>query len=93
MAELRRLDGTRSCLLMNEHLVGRGPQCALRLTASYVSTQHALVRWDGYAWEVLDRGSRNGTQLDGALLEPGRPQRLLKGHLLTFGHPHRLAWR
>jgi hypothetical protein len=86
MAELRRTDGTRSYLLMTEHLVGRGPQCALRLSAGYVSTQHALIRWDGVAWELLDRGSRNGTQLNGALLEPGRPYRLLKDSVLTFGH-------
>jgi hypothetical protein len=86
MAELRRTDGTRSCLLMSEHLVGRGPQCALRLTGGYVSAQHALIRWDGWAWELLDRGSRNGTQLNGALLEPGRAYRLTKDAVLTFGH-------
>lgn len=86
MAELRRTDGTRSCLLTTEHLVGRGPQCALRLTAPYVSTQHALIRWDGYAWELLDRGSRNGTQLNGAGVEPGRAYRLSKDAIITFGH-------
>lgn len=86
MAELRRTDGTRSCLLMTEHLVGRGPQCALRLSGGYVSTQHALIRWDGHAWEVLDRGSRNGTQLNGVVLEPGRGYRLLRDALITFGH-------
>ncbi|HKY37283.1 MAG TPA: FHA domain-containing protein [Polyangiaceae bacterium] len=85
MAELRRTDGTRSCLLMNEHLIGRGPQCALRLGAPYVSTQHALIRWAGSWWEVLDRGSRNGTQLNGAVIEPGRPYRLAKDHVLMFG--------
>jgi hypothetical protein len=86
MAELRRTDGTRSCLLMTEHLVGRGPQCALRLVGGYVSTQHALIRWDGHAWELLDRGSRNGTQLNGMPIEPGRAHRLLKDAVLTFGH-------
>jgi hypothetical protein len=86
MAELRRTDGTRSCLLMNEHLIGRGPQCALRLSAPYVSTQHALIRWAGSWWELLDRGSRNGTQLNGAVVEPGRPYRLAKDQVLTFGH-------
>jgi hypothetical protein len=86
MAELRRTDGTRSCLLMTEHLIGRGPQCALRLTAGYVSTQHALIRWDGWAWELLDRGSRNGTQLNGVVAEPGRAYRLKKDAVLTFGH-------
>jgi hypothetical protein len=71
---------------MNEHLIGRGPQCALRLSAPYVSTQHALIRWDGSCWELLDRGSRNGTQLNGAPVEPGRAYRLAKDHVLTFGH-------
>jgi hypothetical protein len=71
---------------MTEHLVGRGPQCALRLTAGSVSTQHALIRWDGFSWELLDRGSRNGTQLNGVLLESGRAYRLLKDAVLTFGH-------
>src|SRR5258707_3465691 len=86
MAELRRADGTRSCVLMTEHLVGRGPQCALRLNGAYVSTQHALIRWDGFAWEVLDRGSRNGTQLNGEPIDSGRAYRLLKDAVLTFGH-------
>lgn len=71
---------------MTEHLVGRGSQCALRLLAGYVSAQHALIRWDGRAWEVLDRGSRNGTQVNGSPLEPGRNVRLSEGAVLTFGH-------
>jgi hypothetical protein len=86
MAELRRFDGSRSCLLMTEHLVGRGPQCALRLQAGYVSAQHALIRWDGRSWELIDRGSRNGTQLNGMSLEPGRAYRLLKDAQILFGH-------
>jgi hypothetical protein len=87
MAELRQERGERSCILMAEHLIGRGPQCALRLSANYVSSQHALIRWSGNGWEVLDRGSRNGTRLNGAALEPGRAYRLLKGANLSFGHP------
>lgn len=86
MAELRRTDGSRSCVLLPEHLVGRGSQCALRLSAGYVSTQHALIRWDGRAWELLDRGSRNGTQLNGASIETGRAYRLTKDAIITFGH-------
>jgi FHA domain len=86
MAELRRFDGSRSCRLMTEHLVGRGPQCALRLQAGYVSAQHALIRWDGRAWEIIDRGSRNGTQLNGMSLEPGRAYRLLTDAQICFGH-------
>ena len=86
MGELRRSDGSRSCRLMTEHLVGRGPQCALRLQAAYVSAQHALIRWDGRSWEIIDRGSRNGTQLNGMSLEPGRAYRLVKDAQILFGH-------
>jgi hypothetical protein len=86
MAELREASGTRSCVLTTEHLIGRGPQCALRLTGSYVSSQHAVIRWFGQGWELLDRGSRNGTQLNGAPAEPGRAYRLTKGAVITFGH-------
>lgn len=88
MAKLHEEGGTRSCVLLPEHLIGRGPQCALRLTdKNYVSSQHAVVRWSGNGWEAIDRGSRNGTRLDGSVLEPGRAHRLLKGSVLSFGHP------
>jgi pSer/pThr/pTyr-binding forkhead associated (FHA) protein len=86
MAELREADGTRACILTPEHLIGRGPQCALRLAGNYVSSQHAVIRWVGNGWELLDRGSRNGTQLNGLLVEPGRPYRLSKGAIITFGN-------
>ncbi|HEY3500291.1 MAG TPA: FHA domain-containing protein [Polyangiaceae bacterium] len=86
MGELSRFNGDERRRLLSQHLIGRGPECALRLPGSYVSTQHALVRWHGHAWEVLDRGSRNGTRLDGEPLEPGRPYRLKKGATITFGH-------
>jgi pSer/pThr/pTyr-binding forkhead associated (FHA) protein len=86
MAELREASGTRACVLTPEHLIGRGPQCALRLGGNYVSSQHAVIRWFGHGWELLDRGSRNGTQLNGAPVEPGRAYRLSKGAVITFGH-------
>lgn len=86
MAELREVSGSRSCILTPEHLVGRGPQCALRLAKKYVSSQHAVIRWFGNGWELLDRASRNGTQLNGATVEPGRPYRLTKGAVIAFGN-------
>jgi pSer/pThr/pTyr-binding forkhead associated (FHA) protein len=86
MAELQEANGTRRCVLTPEHLIGRGPQCALRLTGNYVSSQHAVIRWFGHGWELLDRGSRNGTQLNGAPAEPGRAYRMSKGAVITFGH-------
>jgi len=87
MAELREESGQRSCILMAEHLIGRGPQCALRLSPQYVSTQHAVIRWTGNGWELIDRASRNGTRLNGETVERGRPYRLVKGSVVSFGHP------
>lgn len=87
MGELSRINGEDPRRLLSQHLIGRGPECALRLSGSYVSTQHALIRWQGHGWELLDRGSRNGTHLNGEPVEPGRPYRLTKGATLNFGHP------
>ncbi len=87
MAVLRRTKGERAVRLSPEHLVGRGPQCALRLEREYVSGQHAVVRWGPGGWEVIDRGSHNGTHLNGRLLEAGRAHALKQGDVLAFGHP------
>ncbi len=87
MAEIARdTEPSRTHVLEPEHLVGRGPQCSLRLTGYYVSAQHAVVRWSGARWEVIDRGSRNGTVLDGEPLQPGRPYPLGVGSRLAFGN-------
>jgi hypothetical protein len=91
MAVLRRVQGDRAVQLSPEHLVGRGPQCALRLGPEYVSGQHAVVRWGPGGWEVIDRGSHNGTQLNGRPLETGRAHALKQGDVLAFGHPDE-AW-
>jgi len=91
MAELREEGGDRCCTLMAEHLIGRGPQCALRLTPQYVSTQHAVIRWTGNGWELIDRASRNGTRLNGETVEPGRGYRLTKGSVVSFGRPEQ-SW-
>jgi len=87
MAELREEGGERRCILMAAHLNGRDPQCALRLTPKYVSTQHAVIRWSGKGWELIDRASRNGTRLNGDTIEPGRAHRMDKGSVVSFGHP------
>jgi len=85
MGKLRAIAGNTLSSLQSEHLVGRGSQCALRLSPAYVSTQHALVRWNGHAWELVDRGSRNGTYLNGVLIEPGKALRLEPGAIVAFG--------
>jgi hypothetical protein len=81
----------KRCWLESEHAVGRALTCALRLTASNVSAQHAVVRWAGDVWEIKDLGSRNGTFVDGARLKPGEDVRLHAGVTIAFGHPD-AAW-
>ncbi len=87
MARLREMNGVRAAVLEPEHLVGRSPQCTLQLAPGYVSAQHALIRWNGSSWRLLDRGSRNGTHLNGKLVEPGRDVALEQGAVIAFGHP------
>ncbi len=87
MGLLRERSTGKRCWLEPEHAVGRAPTCALRLLASHVSAQHAVVRWAGDVWEVKDLGSRNGTFVDGARLNPGEDVRLRAGVTIAFGHP------
>ncbi|HET9953764.1 MAG TPA: FHA domain-containing protein [Polyangiaceae bacterium] len=85
MGRIRRVEGTLECFLEPEHLVGRGPQCALWLQAKYVSGQHCVIRWTGYLWQILDRGSRNGTRVDGQRIERGYAHDLHEGSVICFG--------
>ncbi len=50
-----------------------------------VSAQHAALAWNGQAWSVRDLGSRNGTEVGGKRLEPGRETALRVGDVITFG--------
>lgn len=91
MAILRSTDSEQQCNLVAEHLVGRSARCDLQLEETYVSSQHASIRWSGECWEIRDLGSRNGTWLDGQRLEPfvvrGHGYRLTLGALVAFGQP------
>ncbi len=65
--------------------IGRGINCALQLDADSVSRQHARVRWNGAAHEVVDLNSTNGTYVNerrvaGAFLSDG--DRLQVGHVI-----------
>ena len=91
MGLLRERSTGKRCWLESEHAVGRAATCALRIQASNVSAQHAVLRWAAEAWEIKDLGSRNGTFVDGARLKPGEDARLRAGMTVAFGHPD-AAW-
>jgi hypothetical protein len=70
-------------LAEGENIVGRHPESDVWLDASSVSRVHArIIIADGRA-TVEDRGSRNGTFMNGARLETPHP--LLDGTAVTFG--------
>jgi DNA-binding winged helix-turn-helix (wHTH) protein len=46
-------------------LVGRGPQCGVRITSSEVSRVHARIHLDAGGATIEDLGSKNGTWVNG----------------------------
>ncbi len=85
MASLRQTSTGRVQHLESEHFVGRAFTCNLRLTPSYVSAQHARLRWTKHRWELRDLGSSNGTFLNGERLEPRADHVARQGANLAFG--------
>lgn len=71
--------------LGTRNLIGRGPECAVRLDDRQVSTHHGSVTWKDGAWRVRDLGSRNGTFVDDTRVEPGTAVTLSLGQALRFG--------
>jgi hypothetical protein len=85
MATMREISSGQTRLVEPELLVGRAPQCALRLNERYVSARHAILRWTGDRWELKDLASRNGTFVDGHRLRSGEEAVVRDGTKLAFG--------
>lgn len=85
MGLLKSVSTGQRCLLESEHLVGRSPLAGLQLPNSYVSGQHAVIRWTADGWELRDLGSRNGTSVDGTQVETGQVVPLRRGSVIVFG--------
>lgn len=90
MGQLKEVQGEGLCILEPEHLIGRTEHCSLQLRKAYISGQHAFIRWSGSSWQLLDRGSRNGTFLNGIAAQAGLEHDLPLGSVLAFGHPEEL---
>jgi len=86
MGCLKHLATGERSLLLPEHLIGRSTRAALCLKGSYISVQHALIRWVGDHWELKDLGSRNGTRVNDEPLEVGKGARLEVGMRVSFGN-------
>jgi hypothetical protein len=83
MAVIRIQD--RRVALGPHTLLGRASRCAVRLSDRQVSSEHATLRWADGAWQLRDLGSRNGTFLDDARLEPAQARVVAVGSRIRLG--------
>lgn len=65
--------------------LGRAIDNDVVLESQRVSRYHAQLRWVESGWLVYDLDSTNGTWLDDARIEPGRPRLLQAGRRLRMG--------
>lgn len=64
-------------------LIGRDPECRIRLASTDVSRRHCIVRLSEKGVIVKDLGSRNGTFVDGFMIE--KVTLLRPGSILQVG--------
>jgi pSer/pThr/pTyr-binding forkhead associated (FHA) protein len=64
-------------------MVGRHPQCDVRLDCNWVSLRHCVLTKDGGEVVVRDLGSTNGTWINGQRVERGR---LKPGDEMSIAH-------
>jgi pSer/pThr/pTyr-binding forkhead associated (FHA) protein len=75
--------GKHLSLSRGDYYIGRGPECKIRLDSELVSRQHCLLRISADTVMIRDLASRNGTLVNGKLVEGERP--LLTGDLVQIG--------
>lgn len=67
-----------------EYRIGRDERADIPLVDARVSWEHAVLRVEGQAWVLEDRGSRNGTFLGSERI---MRLELSKPYVVHFGHP------
>jgi hypothetical protein len=67
-----------------EHVVGRDPECAVRIDDERASRRHAVLRAAEGGWGLADLRSKNGTQLDGTTVRV-RAAPLQETSWISFG--------
>lgn len=68
-----------------EILIGRAPECELRLQHNYISRHHVLLAFTAAGITLTDLGSSNGTRYIGQPLKPRHPISLAVGAVFTLG--------
>jgi pSer/pThr/pTyr-binding forkhead associated (FHA) protein len=64
--------------------IGRTMENDIPLNDSFLSSEHAMLQWDGQTWVLEDLESTNGTRLNG--LEIDQPTALDYGDTIQLGH-------
>lgn len=66
-------------------VIGRRPDCDIRLTFGNVSGRHCELHFIEGCWEIFDLRSSNGTRVNG---EKTEQERLLPGDVVTIARKH-----
>ena len=64
--------------------IGRTMDNDIPLNDSFLSSEHAMLQWDGQSWTIEDLESTNGTRLNGR--EVVQPTPLDYGDTIQVGH-------
>ena len=62
-------EGSHERIFFGAFRVGRDESCEVRFDDPLISRRHAEIRFEQGRWWVVDLASRNGTRLDGRLVE------------------------
>lgn len=77
--------GRKHAVTTDSALIGRGPDCTVQLASAEVSREHVSVYLQDGTWWLRDRGSRNGTVVDGTRVHGAGPVRLRQGSRIVLG--------
>ena len=76
-------DGTRFELTNEKNIIGRQTTCDIVIADHNVSRVHAEIRVVHGTWQIDDRGSTNGTRVNGTVIVEPTP--LTSGDVIAFG--------
>ena len=75
----------QSFALAGTSVLGRAPQCDVRLEDESVSRRHAVLRKTGETWVLSDLASTNGTCVNDRPLQQWEARPLRPGDVITLG--------